>query len=128
MFTGVSGWERSTLFLLTLLASGRLICIVNQGRTELVRGKLVIRRTKPYTKSISAVLDEDVPDPAVLLEELLDVPLTDVVRQVAQKNSAPFSGRHLLRDRASNRSSVFLKSNGMSTIKVDRAQSFRALS
>ena len=65
---------------------------------------------KSYTKSVSAVLDEDVSDPAVLVEELLDVSFPDVVRQVAQKNSAPFSWRHLLvRDRASVRSSVFLK-------------------
>ena len=46
---------------------------------------------RSYTKSVSAVLHEDVSDPAVLVEELLDVSLPDVVRQVAQKNSAPFS-------------------------------------
>ena len=46
---------------------------------------------RSYTKSVSAVLDEDVSDPAVLVEELLDVSFADVVRQVAQKNSAPFS-------------------------------------
>jgi hypothetical protein len=48
-----------------------------------------------HAESVSSVLDEDVPDAAVLVEELLDVALADVVRQVAQEHPAPFSRWHL---------------------------------
>jgi hypothetical protein len=46
---------------------------------------------KTYAKSVSSVFDEDVPNSSVLLKELFDVPLANVVGQVAQKNSASFS-------------------------------------
>ncbi len=47
-----------------------------------------------YAKSVSSVLDEDVPDAAVLVKEPFDVALPDVVRQVAQEDSAPFARWH----------------------------------
>ncbi len=47
-----------------------------------------------HAKSVSAVLEEDVPDAAVLLEELLDVPLPRVVRKVAYEDSGGLARRH----------------------------------
>ena len=47
-----------------------------------------------YTESVSSVLDEDVPDPSVAVKEPLDVPLPDVVRQIADKDPGALARRH----------------------------------
>lgn len=47
-----------------------------------------------HAESVSVVLDVDVPDPAVALEEPLDVLLADVVGEVAQEDAGGVAGRH----------------------------------
>ncbi len=47
-----------------------------------------------HAESVSAVLEEDVPDPSVLVEEPLYVPRLDVVGQVAQEDPCAVARGH----------------------------------
>lgn len=47
-----------------------------------------------YAEPVFAVLDENVAHPTVLLEELFQIPFTNVVGQISQKHSTAFARGH----------------------------------